>query len=117
MTPEPASKAPSSPVETTEGEKGTSERLWDLDAPYATWDLLDLIAYIDHWRAKHAALTVEVERLKDPVAAREDTAERLWRELEEATNVPDYQCSLNDPECDGTYCANAIQAADDRRAL
>jgi len=56
-------------VETTEGEKGTSERLWDLDAPYATWDLLDLIAYIDHWRAKHAALTVEVERLTAEKAA------------------------------------------------
>jgi len=39
--------------------------------------------------AEHAALIAEVERLKDLVAAREDTAERLWRELEEATNVPD----------------------------
>jgi len=59
MTPEPASKAPSSPVETTEGEKGTSERLWDLDAPYATWDLLDLIAYT----AEKAAMKVSIFEL------------------------------------------------------
>jgi hypothetical protein len=60
---------PSSPVETTGGDSGTSERRWDLDAPYATWDLLDLIAYIDHWRDQCATLTAEVERLTAEKAA------------------------------------------------
>jgi len=71
------SNPPSSPVETTGADSGTREQRWDLDAPYATWDLLDLIAYIDHWRDQCAALTVEVER-------QQVWAAKYWRERQSA---------------------------------
>ena len=93
----------SNPVSETGALGGTPAPHWDLDAPYHTWDLLDLIAYIDHWRDENAALTFEVEDLALHLEVANATIERLCAQLNEATNVPDDRCEgCSDPHCTAT---------------
>jgi hypothetical protein len=108
------SKADSSPMETTEPLAGTTsytgvirgagerETTWikvlnlyhlGNGTVLGEWQRERLDAIMAHADAEQATLTAVI-------AERDATIERLWAQLNEATNVPD-----------------AIQAADDRRAL
>jgi len=149
------SKAPSSPVETTDAPEQRPDHtdvIRGADEREARYDAAMTLSHEDYADALHkvmavadaenAALTAEVKRLTRVTQIimatgdadherlsnllllalgerdeRDATIERLWAQLNEATNVPDHQCSLSDPECDGTYCADAINAADDRAPL
>ena len=64
---------------------------WDLGAPYSTWDLLDLIAYIDHWRDECAALTSELV-----------ASEAEWQAESDARDKDFADCSAAIAERDAT---------------
>jgi len=101
--------------------------MWACDEDFmaAVYEVMALAdAEMADLNAMHTAVTAEADMAEAALKAervisrsKDATIERLWAQLNDATNVPDHQCSLNDPKCDGTYCTDALQAADDRRAL
>ena len=129
-----ASKPHSSPVETTEADSGTTsytgvirganearmrgyilEMLAERDAAIGRlWDVIDANGDTN---ARLMRERDETRTERDEALANLDDAEarcqRLWRQLEEATNVPDAPTSYREAvqRCGG------VQAADDRRAL
>jgi hypothetical protein len=159
--PEWTSKPPSSLVETTEADLGTTSYTGVIRREADTTPPVD----VEAWWAATAKVTQERDearrdrdrfaqtiefRVKEldvvraVISERDATIERLWRELNEATNTPhndpefgfDKTVALSDPgtpmcrvhpehfmpcsRCLGygcTACDNGVQAADDRRSL